>query len=259
MDISFFFVIFFTGIFAGFVDAVAGGGGLIMIPALMIGNLPVSTAVATNKLCGTSGTFTSSLKFTLDKNVDWHACACMGIPAVFGSVVGSRSIGFLPKEWAEPLVLALLIAITLFVLSKPTFGIEAAQATATVEPPSRKRIAKLATSGVVIGFHDGFFGPGAGTFLVFVLLSVGSLDFLRGTGSAKVINFMTNVTALISFLWLGLIDFPKGVVGAMGVALGSYIGATFATKKGASAIKPIFVFVTFFLIGKLLIDLFHRN
>jgi len=164
----------------------------------------------------------------------------------------------LPKEWAEPVVLALLIAITLFVLSKPTFGIEAAQATPAVERPSMERIAKLVTSGVVIGFHDGFFGPGAGTFLVFVLLSVWSLDFLRGTGSAKIINFMTNVTALVSFLWLGLIDFPKGVVGATGVVLGSYSGATFATKKGASAIKPVFVSVTFILIGKLLIDLLHR-
>lgn len=258
MDISLFFVIFFTGIFAGFVDAVAGGGGLIMIPALMIGGLSVSTAVATNKLCGTCGTFTSSLKFALAKNVDWHACAYMGIPAVFGSVVGSRSIGLLPKEWAEPVVLVLLIAITVFVLSKPTFGTEAAQATPVVERRGKKRIAKLATSGLVIGFHDGFFGPGAGTFLVFVLLSIGSLDFLRGTGSAKVINFLTNVTALASFVWLGLLDFPTGVVGAMGVVLGSYSGATFATKKGASAIKPLFVFVTLVLVGKLLIDLLQQ-
>ncbi len=229
-----------------------------MIPALMIGGLPVSTAVATNKLCGTSGTFTSSLKFVLGKNVDWDACAYMGIPAIFGSVIGSRLIGFLPKEWAEPMVLALLIMITLFVLSNPTFGMEGTQAApAAVKQPSRWRIAKLAISGLVIGFHDGFFGPGAGTFLVFVLISVCSLDFLRGTGSAKIINFMTNVTALISFLYLGLIDFPKGVVGAIGVAIGSYSGATFATKKGATAIKPVFVFVTFILIGKLVIDFFR--
>ncbi len=120
------------------------------------------------------------------------------------------------------------------------------------------QIGKLAIFGSIIGFHDGFFGPGAGTFLVFALLSIWSLDFLRGTGSAKVINLMTNVTALISFLILGTISFQEGIVGAIGVAIGAYIGSTFATLKGAKFIKPIFIAVTTVLVGKLLWEYFSR-
>lgn len=258
MELGLIFIIFLTGVFSGFVDAIAGGGGLIMLPGLMLSGLPVGAAIATNKLCGTFGALTSSLKFAHAKKVDWRACTYMGAPAVFGSLLGSRSIGFLPKTWAEPVVIVLMIAITLFVLLKPQFGMEVALASPTMTESSWLQIAKLAVSGFVIGFHDGFFGPGTGTFLVFVLLSVWSLDFLHGTGSAKVINLMTNVTALVSFLWIGAIDFPKGSVGAVGMVVGAYGGATFATRKGAQLIKPVFVLVTFTLVGKLLLDYFSR-
>lgn len=257
MELGLIFIIFLTGVFSGFVDAIAGGGGLIMLPGLMLSGLPVNAAVATNKLCGSFGALTSSLKFAHAKKVDWRACTYMGVPAVFGSLLGSRSIGFLPKAWAEPLVIILMIAMTLFILLKPEFGMQVAKAAAITEH-NWLQITKLVVLGFVIGFHDGFFGPGTGTFLVFALLSVWSLDFLCGTGSAKVINFMTNVTALISFLWMGIIDFPKGFVAAVGIILGAYTGATFATKKGAKLIKPLFVTVTFVLVGKLLLDYFSR-
>ncbi len=257
MELGLIFMIFLTGVLSGFIDAIAGGGGLIMLPGLLLSGLPVGAAVATNKLCGTFGTLTSSLKFAHAKKVDWRACTYMGVPAIFGSLLGSRSIGFLPTAWAEPVVIILMIAMTVFVLLKPEFGMEVATSPVLTES-SWLQIAKLAVLGFAIGFHDGFFGPGAGTFLVFVLLSVWSLDFLRGTGSAKVINLMTNVTALVSFLLIGAIDLPKGFVGAAGVTLGAYSGATFATKKGAQLIKPLFVLVTSVLVGKLLLNYFSR-
>lgn len=259
MDIGLLFLIFLAGLFSGFVDAVAGGGGLIMIPGLLLSGLPVNAAIATNKLCGTFGTLTSSLKFALAKKVDWRACTYMGAPAAFGSLLGSRQIGFLPKAWAEPVVIILMIAIALFVLLKPEFGMEMKKASPDMANLAWIQIVKLAILGFVIGFYDGFFGPGTGTFLVFVLLSVWSLDFLQGTGSAKVINLITNVTALVSFLGLGAIDFPKGLVGAVGVFLGAYSGATFATKNGAQVITPLFVSITLVLVGKLLLDYFSRR
>lgn len=251
-------VIFLTGILAGFVDAIAGGGGTIMIPGLIFSGLPVTTAIATNKLCGTCGVLTSSLKFARVKQVDGQACLYMGIPAVIGSWLGSRSIGFLPTDWAEPIVILLMVAITLFVVFKPSFGLEASETTAIAQARDLKQIAKLALFGLIIGFHDGFFGPGAGTFLVFALVSVWSLDFVRGTGSAKVINFMTNLIALISFWILGKISFAEGISGGIGVATGSYLGSTFATQKGAKFIKPIFITVTTVLAGKLLWEYLDR-
>ncbi len=257
------FVIFAVGLLAGFVDAIAGGGGLIMLPGLLFSGLPVGSAIATNKLCGTFGALTSSLKFAQSKQIDWRACWVMGIPAVIGAYAGSRSIDRLPTTWAEPLVITLMGVITLFVVFKPGFGMEPSSALPVErsnspqplsKPLSPKRLFSGIVAGGIIGFHDGFFGPGTGIFLVFALLSLWSLDFLRGTGTTKVINLMTNLTALITFAAAGNIDYSRGIWGALGVGLGSLLGATFATRKGAKIIKPIFIAVTVALIGKLAID-----
>ena len=247
-------LIFVIGTAAGFVDAIAGGGGLIMLPGLLFSGLPVSGAIATNKLCGTFGALTSSLKFAHAQQIDWRACLFMGLPAVGGAALGSRSIGLLPTAWAEPIVIALMVAITLFVLIKPDFGLQEAALSEKRLQLSYQQIASGAIAGAIIGFHDGFFGPGTGIFLVFALLSLWQLDFLRGTGTTKVINLLTNLTALVTFALSGNIDYSKGLCGAVGVGIGSYLGAAFATKGGTRIIKPIFVAVTIALILKLLLS-----
>lgn len=253
-------LIFAVGLVAGFVDAIAGGGGLIMLPGLLFTGLPVGSAIATNKLCGTFGALTSTLRFAQSKQIDWRACIVMGIPAIIGAYLGSRSIDRLPSDWAEPLVIGLMIAITLFVVFNPGFGLKKDASSSSQQPKSLspQRLFSGIIAGGVIGFHDGFFGPGTGIFLVFALLSLWSFDFLRGTGTTKVINLMTNLTALITFATAGNIDYSKGICGALGVGLGSLIGATFATRKGARIIKPIFITVTVTLIVKLLVDYVTR-
>lgn len=248
-------VIFVVGLVAGFVDAIAGGGGLIMLPGLLFSGLPVSSAIATNKLCGTCGAITSSLKFALANQVDWRACILMAMPVVAGAYLGSRSIGLLPSTWAEPLVITLMVLITLFVVVKPSFGMTDAilpKSEKLSQQQQTKRIGLSLLFGGIIGFHDGFFGPGTGVFLVFVLLSLWSQGFLRATGSAKVLNLLANATALITFALSGNIDYSKGISGAAGVAIGSFLGATFATKKGAKLIKPLFIAVTTALVAKLI-------
>ncbi len=250
-------LIFAVGLLAGFVDAIAGGGGLIMLPGLIFSGLPVSGAIATNKLCGTLGALTSTLKFAQSKQIDWRACGLMGVPIVLGAYVGSRSIDRLPTAWAEPLVIVLMVAITLFVVFNPGFGLAE-----TDSQPLNRRSSSLSLkqtsgsllAGGVIGFHDGFFGPGTGVFLVFSLLSLWPIDFLRATGTTKILNFLANMTALITFAATGNIDYARGIYGASGVIIGAFIGATFATKKGAKLIKPIFIAVTTALVGKLLFD-----
>ncbi len=242
-------VVFGVGLVAGFVDAIAGGGGLIMLPGLLFTGLPVGSAIATNKLCGTCGALTSSLKFAQTKQVSWRACALMGLPVVLGAYLGSRSISLLPTAWAEPVVIVLMVAITSFVVLKPDFGLAKSLPEST---PKRTLWSILA--GGAIGFHDGFFGPGTGVFLVFSLLVLWPIDFLRATGTTKILNFLANVTALITFAFGGDIDYTKGLCGAAGVTIGSFLGATFATKKGAKLIKPIFITVTTALVAKLLFD-----
>ena len=221
--------IFVVGLFAGFVDAIAGGGGLIMLPGLLFTGLPVGSAIATNKLCGTSGALTSTLKFAHAKQIDWRACGLMGIPAVLGAYLGSRSMGKLPNTWAEPIVIVLMVAITLFVLIKPSFGLSSADDSHT-SPKS------LSLKACLLGISAGF------------------CIVLKGTGITKVIMLMTNCTSLVTFAALGNIDYGKGIAGAIGLGIGSFVGATFATKKGAKLIKPIFIAVTIALIAKLLFD-----
>jgi uncharacterized protein len=247
-------VVFGVGLAAGFVDAIAGGGGLIMLPGLLLTGLPVGSAIATNKLCGTAGALTSTLKFAHAKQIDWRASLTMGIPAILGAYLGSRSIGLLPTAWAEPVVIILMVAITLFVVINPGFGLAKSTPPASDSANlSLKQLLLGIAAGGAIGFHDGFFGPGTGVFLVFALLSLWSLDFLKGTGTTKIINLMTNLTALITFAASGNIDYTKGLAGALGLSVGSFVGATFATQKGAKLIKPIFIVVTVTLIIRLLI------
>ncbi|MGD1866678.1 MAG: sulfite exporter TauE/SafE family protein [Phormidesmis sp.] len=247
-------LVFVIGLVAGFVDAIAGGGGLIMLPGLLFTGLPVGNAIATNKLCGTAGAIMSSAKFAHSGHIDWRACGAMGIPAIIGAYIGSRSIGLLPSSWAEPVVIVLMVVITGFVLVNPTLGITPIAAPVSTRKINLKQIVAGLFAGLIIGFHDGFFGPGTGIFLVFSLLSLWSLNFLQATGTTKVINLMTNVTALITFAASGDIDYSKGLIGALGLGIGSYIGASFATKKGAKLIRPLFVAVAIALIAKLLFD-----
>lgn len=238
-----------------------------MLPGLLFAGLPVSSAIATNKLCGTFGALTSTLKFAQGKQISWRASAWMALPVIMGSYIGSRSIDRLPAAWAEPLVIVLIVLITAFVVLNPNFGMDSAKSPrnstgldspemASLEMASTASFNQLALSmlvGVVIGFHDGFFGPGTGIFLVFSLLSIWPMDFLEATGTTKLLNFLTNVTALITFALSGTIVYSVGIYGAVGVVTGSYLGASFATKKGAKFIRPIFMIVTTALVIKLIV------
>ncbi len=252
-------VVFGVGLAAGFVDAIAGGGGLIMLPGLLFTGLPVGNAIATNKLCGTFGALTSTLKFAQSKQIDGYACWLMALPVIAGAYLGSHSIGLLPSAWAEPTVVVLVAVITLFVVLKPSFGVAQPNELSAAKPASSAMTVSLprrlgsAIAGGIIGFHDGFFGPGTGIFLVFSLLSLFPIDFLRATGSTKLLNFLANMTALVTFAAAGNIDYAKGSAGALGVIIGSFVGASFATQKGTQLIKPIFIVVAIALILKLLL------
>ena len=245
-----FLLIFIFGLVAGFVDAIAGGGGAIMLPGLLLTGTPAVTAIATNKFCGTAGALTSLSKYAHHGQVCWSSGLILGFFAVIGSFLGSQSIGRLPSRWAEPTVLVLLIGILLFILLRPSFGTEEAKQFRKHRWKTPARYILFCGLGFVIGFHDGFFGPGTGTFLIFVLLALSSVNFLQATGTAKVVNFLTNVTALISFIVADLVDYEKGLAGAAGVAIGAYLGSHTAVKKGSRFVRPIFIAVSLLVFVK---------
>jgi uncharacterized membrane protein YfcA len=158
----------------------------------------------------------------------------------------------LSKEIAEPVVIVLMIVITAMVVMNPGLGRKPDEAPVPVNT-SRPAALKLAALGVAIGFHDGFFGPGTGTFIVFSLLSIRKLDFLLATGTTKWINLLTNVAALMTFIALGNINYQVGLVGAAGLFIGAWFGAGLATKVGAPLIRPLFIMVTTVLVIRLVV------
>ena len=156
-------IIFCSGVISGIIDAIAGGGGLIMLPTLILTGIPVSLALGTNKLCGTFGVLTSSLKFAQTKKVNWLLCIYMGIPAVVGALLGSRATKFLPTTFAEPIVIFLLIIMTLIILFKPEFGMKEST-NLEIKQLEINKIAQLVFAGLILGFYDGFFGQEWGHF-----------------------------------------------------------------------------------------------
>lgn len=237
-------MIAFFGLLAGFVDAIAGGGGLIMLPGLLLSGQPVPLALGTNKFCGTAGAVASSIRYARHGVVDWRCVGVMAPPAFAGSVVGAHCVGWLPVAWAEPVVVCLLLAVTVLVLLQPKHAPQSESFSGHSKPLALVGALQLGALAAIIGFHDGFFGPGTGTFLVAVLLGLQKLGFLRATGTTKLVNLTTNVAALITFLRFGQVDFFVGIVGAIALATGSWIGAGWASLIGAPLIKPVFVVVT---------------
>lgn len=256
MDLTVAAMILSAGLLSGFVDAIAGAGGLIMIPSLMLGGLPAHAAIATNKLCGITGGVASSVQFVRARLVDWRACLTIGLPAVLGAVVGSRLISRLSPVWAEPIVIALLVAVTLWLLIKPRLARAAAAVASTRLGPAR--MIQAAALGALFGFHDGFFGPGTGALIGFAVIALWSVNFVRGTASARVITLMTSVAAVVSFSWMGAIDLPKGLLASAGTLVGAHVGALVTGTRGAWIVKPLFIVVTTVIVGKLLVDHFLR-
>lgn len=230
---SILFFVFIISITAGFIDAIAGGGGLIMLPTFLFAGLPPQIAIATNKLVNVAGTSTSAYKFWRDGTVNWKIFSAMIIPSLIGALIGSNLIGSLDREVAEPVIAGMLILIALIVLFKPDFGSSKAS-----KNPS---MLKLSAVGLVIGVHDGFFGPGAGIFLIFAMIHLGGSNFLGATSTSKMVNLFTSLVALVAFIKSGQVNWEYGIVASAGVIVGSYFGASHAGQKGTKIIKPIFL------------------
>ncbi|MDO8643720.1 MAG: TSUP family transporter, partial [bacterium] len=213
--------------------------------------------VGTNKVCSVAGSFTSTVKYTAHGQADWKKGLPISFFALFGALLGSHSIGKLPEHLVEPVVMILLVAVTLFVLLQPSFGMKEARQFQKHRIKTPLRYGALCGFGFVIGFHDGFFGPGTGTFLLFVLISLGSLDFLKATGTAKIINFLTNIAALTIFILAKKVDYEKGIVGACGVGIGAFLGTHLAVKKGSRLVRPIFIAVALLIVVKIAVTFFR--
>ncbi|GGG83437.1 hypothetical protein E2558_05080 [Staphylococcus pragensis] len=246
MDISLNIIIIIIafGFLAAFIDAVVGGGGLISIPALLAIGMPPSIALGTNKLASSFGSLTSAIKFIRSGKVDLSIVLKL-FPFIFIFSAGGASLAtFLPAQVLKPLVIVILTLVLIYTILKKDWG--------DVRTFSKLTIGKaIIFVGLLllIGFYDGFLGGGTGSFMLFVLLMFG-FDFLSAAGNAKVLNFASNIGALILFIILGQVNFVYGLIMGVSMIVGSYIGAQLAINKGVGYVKILFITVTALLILK---------
>jgi uncharacterized protein len=233
--------------FAGFVDAVAGGGGLVQLPALLIG-LPeksIPLILGTNKVISIFGTSSAAANYFRKVKPDLRVTCYMALPAFFGSVLGARLASLFPTAIFQPLIIFLLISVALYTWFKPELGIKE-----NLKFSQRRRHQIVLASGLTIGFYDGIFGPGTGTFLVFLLVGLVGYAFLRASATAKLVNIATNFGALISFQITGHIWWKLGLLLAVCNVCGAIIGSRLAIRGGSPLVRKVFLAVTIILIAK---------
>jgi uncharacterized membrane protein YfcA len=239
---------------AGLVDAVVGGGGLIQIPALfsVLPQAPPTTVFGTNKLASIFGTASAALRYVQRIEVPWRMALPAALSAFILSYFGAMTVAVLPKEALRPLVLVLLIAVTIYTYVKKNLG------TADRRRNFGRRDISLAVlMGGAIGFYDGFFGPGTGSFLIFAFVRFFGLDFLRASASAKIVNATTNLAALIYFGLNAHVLLVTGLSMAICNIAGSLAGTHLAMRHGVSFVRNAFLVVAAISIIKFAYDTFR--
>jgi uncharacterized membrane protein YfcA len=239
--------------FAGFVDAMAGGGGLVQLPALIVGlpNKELPLILGTNKVPSIFGTAAAARNYFKNIKPDIPLTLSMMGPAFIGSMAGASLAAAVPKDFFKPFIVFLLIAVAIYTWLKPELGMSE-----NLRYTHKKRLAIVALIGLLIGFYDGIFGPGTGTFLVFFLVSGIGYAFLKASGTAKLVNISTNAGAILSFQLTGHIWWQLGLLLAFANVTGAIIGSRLAIKGGSPLVRKVFLVVTFLLIARVAWDTF---
>ena len=234
--------------FAGLVDAVVGGGGLILIPLLLttFPNAPIPILFGTNKGAAIVGTSSACIQYTRKIQIPWKIAAWAAAAAFIGSWFGAHSVSILPKETMKPLVLGLLVVVGIYTFIKKDFGHMERH-----PMPERWIVPAALGFGGLIGFYDGFFGPGTGSFLIFIFVRWFGFDFLKASASAKFVNVATNLAAIIFFASHDGIYWKLAASMAVANLLGALVGSYLALRHGNSFIRWLFLIVVAVLVGKL--------
>lgn len=228
---------------ASFVDAVAGGGGLISLPAYLIAGFPVQYAIATNKLSACMGATISAAKYAKSGYIPWKTAIPSVIAAVFGSALGARIALMVSDYYFKRLILVILPLTAVYILRDKSM---------TTEKPPRPFWQTAVISTVVsfvIGIYDGFYGPGTGVFLILLLMGLAHLPLDKANGLSKAVNWMTNISAVYVYIVNGRAVIGLGLTAGLFSIVGGYLGARTFEKKGAQSVRPLMltVLVIFFV------------
>lgn len=222
---------------AGFIDAIAGGGGLISLPAYIFTGLPVINCIATNKMSSSMGTTIATVKYAKGGFIPWKL-ALFCIPCAFaGSTIGANIALSISNEVFRIIMLIILPLTAVYVLTRK-------ELTSKKEPHSSKVMLILSMLiAFAIGIYDGFYGPGTGTFLILLLTAIGRMRVEEANGLTKTINLSTNIAALTVYIINGQVLLPLGIVAGCFNIAGNYLGASKFTSGGTKIVKPIMVLV----------------
>ena len=248
-------IVTLASLFAGCVDAIVGGGGLILVPALF-GVFPgaaPATLLGTNKATGIWGTGWATVQFARRVQLPWRALAPAAMIALLGSFAGAWTLTLVSAEGLRKALPIILVAVLVYTVVRKDLGLTHA--------PSRSGRAQAAIAcaiGAVIGFYDGFFGPGAGSFFVFAFVRLLGFDFLNASASAKLLNVATNFAALVLLGLKGHVWWHVAAVMAVANVIGSLLGTRLALKHGAGFVRIAFIVVVSALILKTGWDAFLR-
>ncbi|MBK9614587.1 MAG: TSUP family transporter [Uliginosibacterium sp.] len=237
---------------AGLIDAAVGGGGLIQLPALF-GALPQTSSASllgTNKLVSICGTSLAVRTYLARVKVPWALVLPAASAAFVLSFLGAAAVSSLPQAWLRPFVLVMVIVMAIYTFAKKDFG--------AIRRPvvigRRERILAVVIGGA-IGFYDGLFGPGAGSFLIFLFIRCFALDFLAASASAKFVNLATNLAALVFFVPAGKVLYAIALPMAACNVAGAYVGTRVAVARGAGFVRVLFLCLLVALIAKLAFDM----
>ncbi len=246
-----FLLLLLAAFAAGFIDAVIGGGGLIQLPAVMfyMPEAPLPTVFGTNKFSGFVGTAWASVSYSLKTTISKAAVVPALITALPFAYIGAQAVSSIDKEELKPYIILLFSLVAIYTFIKKDFGLGQGKKLSV----RQMTIFSLA-SGAVIGFYDGFFGPGTGSFLVFIYVFIFGFNFLQASASAKIVNTTTNLAALYFFFNNGNIQFSVAIPIALFNLSGAALGTKLALQKGSGFIRKAFLFIVCSFIAKMLYD-----
>jgi uncharacterized membrane protein YfcA len=238
-------LLFATGLAAGLVDSIAGGGGLITIPVLLGIGLPPQVALGTNKLQASFGSGSAMLTFLRSKTVRLGDCGEGIFFTALGSGLGTYTVQLLDPIFLRLMIPWLLVAIAVYTLLTPRLGHVDVH-------PRMKSGSFFFLAGLTLGFYDGFFGPGTGSFWVMALMLCLGFNMTKATGYTKVMNFTSNFASLVLFLASGHVLWREGLVMGAGQFIGARIGSRLVVSRGTGFIRPVFITMVLLITAKLI-------
>ena len=234
---------------AGFIDSIAGGGGLIATPAYMLAGLPMHSVLGTNKAMSMFGTSVAAWKYIKSGNINWRAAIIAAIGSFAGSSIGSQVALRINADTLKTVFVCILPVVAIFVL----FGKKKSDKESVMLTGAKLNLVAFAV-GAVTGAYDGLIGPGAGTFMIIGFNMLVGLDYIKSGGCAKVVNVASNVSAFINFVMAGQVIWALAIPAAIFSSAGNLLGSSYAIKHGSALVKKVMIFVLIGIFIKLAID-----